>query len=231
MKKEKHSASKIIGAILFISLALSVIYSAIRLILAPESIAEGSEYTKVKSDYLLMLTQCTLGLIVMTLPSIISRKWKLEIPHFIYLLYYLFLYCSVFLGEVFDFYYVVPHWDTMLHFFSSGMLGALGFILVDLLNREQKVRVQLSPLFVAIFAFCFALAAGAVWEIYEYTCDTLLKLNMQKYATEHGVELIGRAALRDTMKDIIFDAIAALGVAILGYLSIAKKSSAPDEAL
>jgi len=102
---------------------------------------------------------------------------------------------------------------------------------VDLLNREQKVRVQLSPLFVAIFAFCFALAAGAVWEIYEYTCDTLLKLNMQKYATEHGVELIGRAALRDTMKDIIFDAIAALGVAILGYLSIAKKSSAPDEAL
>ena len=62
MKKEKHSASKIIGAILFISLALSVIYSAIRLILAPESIAEGSEYTKVKSDYLLMLTQCTLGL-------------------------------------------------------------------------------------------------------------------------------------------------------------------------
>jgi len=103
MKKEKRSASKIIGAILFISLALSVIYSAIRLILAPESIAEGSEYTKVKSDYLLMLTQCTLGLIVMTLPSIISRKWKLEIPHFIYLLYYLFLYCSVFLGEVFDF--------------------------------------------------------------------------------------------------------------------------------
>ena len=135
------------------------------------------------------------------------------------MLYYVFLYCAVFLGEVFDFYYVVPHWDTVLHFFSGAMLGALGFILVDLLNRSEKVRVQLSPLFVSLFAFCFALAAGAVWEIYEYTVDGVMHLNMQKYATEAGVMLIGRAALRDTMKDIIFDALAALLVAAAGYVT------------
>lgn len=225
MKNKKRSAGTILGHILFLSLALSVVYSAVRLVLAPETAPEGGEYVKVKSDYLLMVTQCVLGLIVMTLPSLITRKWKLEIPHFVYLLYYLFLYCSVFLGEVFQFYYIVPHWDTMLHFFSGGMLGALGFILVDLLNREAKVRVQLSPLFVSIFAFCFALAAGAVWEIYEYTCDGLMKLNMQKYATEQGVELIGRSALRDTMKDIIFDALAALIVSVLGYLSSSRKAA------
>lgn len=225
MEKKKRSASTILGHILFLSLALSVVYSAVRLVLAPETVPEGGEYVKVKSDYLLMVTQCVLGLIVMTLPSLITRKWKLEIPHFVYLLYYLFLYCSVFLGEVFQFYYIVPHWDTMLHFFSGGMLGALGFILVDLLNREAKVRVQLSPLFVSFFAFCFALASGAVWEIYEYTCDGLMKLNIQKYATEQGVELIGRSALRDTMKDIIFDALAALIVSVLGYLSISRKTA------
>ena len=148
--KQRYRPREILATALFLSLALSVVFSAVRLIQAPAEQPETGGHVKVKSDYLLMLTQCTLGLIVMTLPSIISRKWKLEIPHFIYLLYYLFLYCSVFLGEVFDFYYVVPHWDTMLHFFSGGMLGALGFILVDLLNREQKVRVRLSPLFVAI---------------------------------------------------------------------------------
>lgn len=223
MTGHKHSARKILGVILFLSLTVSILYAGVRLILAPEVAPAGSEHVKVKSDYLLMVTQCLLGLIVMTLPSLISRKWKLEIPHFVYLLYYLFLYCSVFLGEVFEFYYVIPHWDTMLHFFSGGMLGALGFILVDLLNREQKVSVHLSPLFVCIFAFCFALAAGAIWEIYEYTCDTLLKLNMQKYATEQGVALMGRAALNDTMKDILFDALAALIVSVLGYFSITKK--------
>ena len=138
-------------------------------------------------------------------------------------------YCAVFLGEVFEFYYAVPHWDTILHFFSGAMLGALGFILVDLLNREEKVRVKLSPLFVALFAFCFALATGAVWEIYEYACDALMGLNMQKYATEQGVQLVGRAALRDTMKDIIFDALAALLVAAAGYFSIRKRAPSVAE--
>lgn len=218
-KRRKHSLNEIMATILFVSLALSVIFSVVRFIMAPAEIPEGGKTQKIKSDYLLMILQCGLGLVVMMLPSIISRKWKLEIPNLIYVLYYVFLYCAVFLGEVFDFYYAVPHWDTVLHFFSGAMLGALGFILVDLLNRSEKVRVQLSPLFVSLFAFCFALAAGAVWEIYEYTVDGVMHLNMQKYATEADVMLIGRAALRDTMKDIIFDALAALLVAAAGYVT------------
>ena len=89
--------------------------------------------------------------------------------------------------------------------------------------------MKLSPLFVALFAFCFALATGAVWEIYEYACDALMGLNMQKYATEQGAQLVGRAALRDTMKDIIFDALAALLVAAAGYFSIRKRAPSVAE--
>lgn len=222
-KGRKHSANEIFATILFISLALSVVFSVIRFIQAPAELPEGGKIEKIKNDYLLMILQCMLGLVVMTLPSAIARRWKLEIPNPIYVLYYVFLYCAVFLGEVADFYYTVPHWDTVLHFFSGAMLSALGFILVDLLNRAENVRVNLSPLFVSLFAFCFALASGAVWEIYEYTVDTVMHLNMQKYATEAGVELVGRAALRDTMKDIIFDALAALMVAVLGYFSNIRK--------
>lgn len=236
MKKQRKrlSLSERMGRILFVSLALAVVFSVIRLIQAPVSLPEGAEFQKVKSDYLLMVTQCTLGLIVMLLPSAISRRWSFSIPDFIYVLYYVFLYCAVFLGEVFSFYYLVPHWDTILHTFSGAMLGALGFILVDLLNRAENVRVSLSPLFVSLFAFCFALAAGAVWEIYEYTCDCVMGLNMQKYATEQGVQLIGQAALRDTMKDIIFDSLAALAVSTAGYFSGIRRrrqlSAAPEPA-
>ncbi len=221
MKKRK--ASEMIGSILFLSLVLSVIFSGVRLATAPVEVPEGLEHVKVKSDYLLMLLQCSLGLVVMMLPSLIERTWRLGITNAIYLLYYVFLYCAVFLGEVFEFYYLVPHWDTILHFFSGAMLGALGFILVDILNRNEKVRVSLSPLFVAVFAFCFALAAGAVWEIYEFTGDSLFGLNMQKCLTEHGQPLVGYEALRDTMKDIVVDAAAALGVSIIGYFSICKQ--------
>jgi len=228
--KKKKSASEIIGVILFVSLALSIVFSLVRFLMAPESAPEGQEHIKTKGDYLLMLTQCTLGLIVMALPSVLNKRWKLGIPNFIYILYYLFLYCAVFLGEVFEFYYLIPHWDTILHFFSGAMLGALGFILIDILNRDEHVRVNLSPLFVSVFAFCFALAAGAVWEIYEFTCDSVLGLNMQKYATAQGAALMGKAALSDTMKDIIFDALAALMVAVVGYLTNIRRKERKNQA-
>lgn len=234
MREQKHArAREVIGRILFVSLIFSVIFSAVRLAQAPGEIQDGMKNVKVKSDYLLMLLQCVLGLAVMLLPTLIERRWKLGIANVIHIIYYIFLYCAVFLGEVFEFYYLVPHWDTILHFFSGAMLGALGFILVDLLNRNAKVHVNLSPLFVAIFAFCFALAAGAVWEIYEYAGDSLFGLNMQKCMTEHGEALVGYAALRDTMKDIIVDAAAALMMSVLGYFNITKqkKTTDPDPSL
>jgi uncharacterized membrane protein YjdF len=98
------------------------------------------------------------------------------------------------------------------------MLGALGFVLVDILNKDSKVAVDLSPFFVAAFAFCFALAVGALWEVYEFSFDAVLGLNMQKHTTESGVALVGKTALSDTMKDIIIDALAALVVSVLGYI-------------
>ncbi len=218
-EKAKH----IIGAILHISLVLSVIYAVTMFILAPSEIPDGQPYQKVKSDYLLMVTQCVLGLIVMLLPTFIHRKLRIVVPSTIVILYYIFLYCAIYLGEVRNFYYLIPHWDDILHAFSGAMLGALGFILVDILNRDQSVRVQLSPLFVALFAFCFALAVGALWEVYEFTFDAVLGLNMQKHTTEAGTALAGIDAVSDTMWDIIIDAGAAFSVCVVGFFATKEK--------
>ena len=223
MKMKKRKASEIIGLILIVSLAASVVFSFLRLIKAPIELAEGEPYTKVKSDYLLILVQCLLGLVVSLLPSFISRRWKIILPNTIYVLYFVFLYCAIYLGEVFEFYYLIPHWDTMLHAFSGAMLGALGFVLVDLLNSDKQVKVSLSPFFVSLFAFCFALAMGALWEIYEFSFDAILGLNMQKAYTKQGIPLVGTAALADTMKDIIIDALASILIALLGYFSNKRK--------
>ena len=100
------------------------------------------------------------------------------------------------------------------------MLAALGFILVDFLNRNERVQVSLSPAFVALFAFCFALAAGGVWEIYEYVADGMMGLNMQKFITAEGVVLSGHEALADTMEDIILDASAAVLISVIGYVRL-----------
>ncbi|MBQ9210674.1 MAG: hypothetical protein IJ153_11115 [Clostridia bacterium] len=212
---------RIFAIILFLSLLAGLIFSAIQLVGAPIE-NNGDEAQRTKSDYTLMVVECIAGLLVMMLPSVLERRLSLHIPHLMYVLYDVFLYCAVFLGEVHDFYYRVPYWDSILHFFSGLMLGTLGFILVDFLNRSNKTKVTLSPIFVSIFAFCFALAAGSIWEIYEYTIDGVMGLNMQKYLLADKTIKIGRDALQDTMKDIIIDTAASLLAAVLGYLSIKK---------
>ena len=223
-RMRRYNISETFGIILLLSLIASAIYSAIRLLSAPEAAPSYEPYMKVKSDYLLMLVQCALGIIVMFLPTVISRSFKIVLPNTVVVLYFIFLYCAIFLGEVFDFYYLIPHWDNMLHDFSGAMLGALGFVAVDILNRDRKVSgVSLSPFFVSVFAFSFALAVGALWEIYEFSFDTLLGLNMQKYTTAEGIALVGREALSDTMEDMIIDALAALLISILGGILNYKK--------
>jgi len=133
-------------------------------------------------------------------------------------MYFIFLYCAIYLGEVRSFYYLIPYWDTILHAFSGAMLGALGFSLISILNNTKEIDLELSPFFISLFAFCFAVAAGAIWEIYEFSVDSLLTLNMQKYMLEDGTPLIGQEALADTMKDLIVDAISALVISTAGYI-------------
>lgn len=213
---------KIVGMLLLITLMFSVGYSIVQLIEAPAGVAGIDASARLKSDYILMLVQCVLGLAVMFVPSLIEKRWMISIPNYMYILYFVFLYCAIYLGEVRNFYFVIPHWDTILHAFSGAMLGAMGFSLVSILNGSERIRLKLSPFFVAMFAFCFALAAGALWEIYEFTFDGLLSLNMQKFALEDGTQLVGRAALADTMKDLIVDAASALIVCVAGFLTIKK---------
>ena len=217
LKKIKYT--KVIGIILFVSLFFSLGYAIIKFIAAPVSVPDSEPYQKLKSDYLLMITQCTLGILVMALPSFIAKKFKVIVPNAIVVIYYIFLYCAIYLGEIKNFYYHIPYWDAMLHFFSGAMLGALGFILVDLLNRDTNVKVDLSPFFVALFAFSFALAISVIWEIYEFAFDDFLGLNMQKFRTESGTPLPGREALSDTMEDMYLATLAALIPSTLGYIS------------
>jgi hypothetical protein len=227
--KKKTNWKEHIRRFLFITLLLSIIYIITRIAVSPSEAASVENYEKLKSDYVLMLIQCFLGLVVMMIPSIIERRRAIDIPDSMEILYFVFLYLAIYLGEVRNFYYLVPHWDTILHAFSGGMLGAMGFSLVNLLNKSDRVQFDLSPFFIALFAFCFALAAGAIWEIYEYTVDATLGLNMQKFALADGTQLVGHGALSDTMYDFIVDALSALIISILGYYSIKNPKRKENE--
>ena len=216
-------SSKTVVRSVFLTLLASVVYIAIKLILAPSGASLPEQDVRVKSDYALMLLQCGLGMVVMLLPGILERKLKLVIPSGMLVAFAIFLFCGVYLGEVHYFYFRVPHWDTMLHTFSGFALGAVGLSIIGILNKSESVPISLSPAFVAIFAFCFAVTIGVIWEIYEFAVDAAAGLNMQKYMLESGEMLVGRGALMDTMKDLIVDALGALVISIIGYVSMKNK--------
>lgn len=156
----------------------------------------GTEEVRSREDYVLMLLQCLLGIAAIVLPLRLIRQKTLQIPRVMLVLYIAFLYCAIFLGEVRSFYYAVPHWDTILHTMSGAMLGALGFSMIAIFNNAERIPLNLSPVFIAVFAFCFALAMGAVWEIYEFTMDSVFGTNMRNICWITARRLLGRQPCR-----------------------------------
>ena len=201
--------------ITILSFIFSVIYVSLRASL-------DTEY-RSQSEYKLIIFQSLFGILCVNLPTILTRKLRLRIPNLFAALYAVFLWCAIFLGEFLLFYDKLAHFDDLLHLVSSMMLGLLGFSVIDVLGDERSRILRISPGLEAFFAVCFAVFIGTLWEIYEFTFDGLLGLNMQKFrvpTAEGFTELVGRSALTDTMTDLIIDLLGALSVAIFGYATL-----------
>ena len=123
---------------------------------------------------------CGMTLVLMVLPSVITRKLQIELPTTLEIIVLLFIFAAEILGEINSFYIRVPNWDTMLHTLNGFLCAAVGFALVDMLNRSDRFSFKLSPLYLAIAAFCFSMTVGVLWEFFEYFGDRYLLLDMQK---------------------------------------------------
>ncbi len=156
----------------------------------------------------------TLGIIVVTfLPLILGRRFAVRIPPEFEVLAVVFIYASLFLGEVRGYYVRYWWWDGVLHAGSGFLLGILGFLLVYVLNERDDVDLHMRPRFVALFAFMFAVGMGALWEIFEFAMDQSFGLNMQK------------SGLVDTMWDLIIDTVGAMLISLVGWSYLSKAGS------
>lgn len=133
---------------------------------------------------------CGLSLFLMILPSIVSRKLKVVLPSTLEIIILLFIFAAEILGEINSFYMRVPHWDTMLHTINGFLCAAIGFCLVDMMNREERFSFKLSPLYLAIVSFCFSMTVGVIWEFFEFGADQLMGLDMQKDAVIHAIDSV-----------------------------------------
>ena len=123
---------------------------------------------------------CILTLILFVIPFFVEDKLKVSIPNVLEIIILLFIFSAEILGEIQNFYNIIPNWDMILHTLNGFLAAAIGFSLIDILNRADKFHIELSPIFVALVSFCFSMTVGIAWEFFEYTTDSILSTDMQK---------------------------------------------------
>ena len=154
--------------------AVFAVYVVLRLIVVAElvlSILRG-EY---ESAFI-----CLLVLILFVLPFFIQQNFGIQLPTTLEIIILLFIFAAEILGELEGYFITYPNWDTMLHTTTGFLCAATGFALIDILNRNSRIKFHLSPIYVALAAFCFSMTVGVLWEFFEFGMDRLFHLDMQK---------------------------------------------------
>ena len=175
---------------------------------------------------------CILTLLLLFVPSFIQINLKIELPTALEITILIFIFAAEILGEIQAYYIRFPFWDTALHTINGFLAAAIGFALVDILNRSKKFSIQLSPVFVAIVAFCFSMTIGVLWEFFECSMDLFFGLDMQKDTIVHSIHsvMLDPAGANtpveiDNITDVVVN-VQSLGLG--GYLDIGLLDTMKD---
>ena len=172
---------------------------------------------------------CALTLVLFLLPTIFERALMIDLPNTMEIIIMLFIFAAEILGEISSFYTTFKSWDTILHTINGFLCAAIGFALVDMLNRTEKFSLSLSPVFMSIVAFCFSMTIGVLWEFFECGMDQLMMLDMQKDAVVHSISSVmldpsglnNRVLIEDIVDTIVVTADGQqISLGLGGYLDI-----------
>ena len=141
---------------------------------------------------------CVLVLVLFLIPLFLERSLAIKLPTTLEIIILLFIFAAEILGELQCYFIQYPNWDTMLHTTSGFLCAAVGFSLIDILNRDSKIKFSLSPVYVAVVAFCFSMTIGVLWEFFEFGADRVLGLDMQKDTVVHTITSV---SLDETMQN------------------------------
>ena len=151
----------------------------------------------------------SLALLVLIL---FERHLKINIPSGIAGIFVAFIVLSLILGSYFNFYEKFPWWDDLLHAFYGAAFALVGFLIIQYISTKRNIENDI--LIICLFSFCFSVAFGALWEIYEFAYDQFFSGNMQR--TDQGT------GVTDTMNDIILESSSAFLVNVFIYFYIAS---------
>jgi hypothetical protein len=161
-----------------------------------------------------MLALSVLAIVCLIFPLIITRiayRKKITLPSRFQFIMVIFIFLTQYLGEIKKFYIRYWWWDLLLHaVFGSYMVVTAVFLTEGIIIKEQGITDKRFALFCSVFAFCFSVALGTLWEIFEFSGDYLFKSQMVK------------GGLEDTATDLMVKALAALITSVIFYFRKAR---------
>ncbi len=180
---------------------------------------------------------CALTLVLFLLPTVFERALMIDLPNTLEIVIMLFIFAAEILGEISSFYTTFKGWDTILHTINGFLCAAIGFALVDMLNRTEKFSLSLSPVFMSIVAFCFSMTIGVLWEFFECGMDQLMMLDMQKDAVVNSISSVmldpsglnNRVMIQDIVDTIVVTGDGQqISLGLGGYLDIGLLDTMKD---
>ena len=154
--------------------AVFTVYLVLRLIVLATLVS-----SVIRSEYESAFI-CLLVLMLFMLPFFIQQNFGIELPSTLEIIILLFIFAAEILGELECYFITFPYWDSMLHTTTGFLCAATGFALIDILNRNSRIKFELSPIYVALAAFCFSMTVGVLWEFFEFGMDRIFHMDMQK---------------------------------------------------
>lgn len=175
---------------------------------------------------------CVLVLFLFMLPFFVQKNFGIRLPGALEIIILLFIFAAEILGELQSYFIQYPHWDTILHTTNGFLCAAVGFSLIDILNRDDKIKFELSPFYVALVAFCFSMTIGVLWEFFEFAMDRLFLLDMQKDTIVHTISSVmldpTNSNISITIRDISSVAVNGVDLGFDGYLDIGLYDTMED---
>ena len=175
---------------------------------------------------------CLLVLFLFLLPMFVQKNFGIELPSTLEIIILVFIFAAEILGELACFFINVPNWDSILHTTTGFLCAAFGFALIDILNRNDKIKFELSPIYVALAAFCFSMTIGVLWEFFEFSMDRLFHMDMQKDTIIHTISSVmldpTNKNIPITIENITSVAVNGQDLGFNGYLDIGLYDTMED---
>ena len=149
------------------------------------------------------------------IPTLVHRKIHIVVPWEVTFLIALTLFLHI---AGYSYYWYVdfyPYYDKFAHLVASMTVALLGFLAVLILMRVSN-NLQFERWHIFFFIVIFTLAFGAIWEIWEFTLDSLVGTYLTKPLQQGNT---------DTMLDLITDFGGGIIIAFLGTLYLKRKSA------